>query len=133
MSSSSLLNASEFLLSQDLSQSSKQIKRNLVELKLKRKCLLNGFAKWSNLSERARKNMQGSEILAAKYPITLRTEAVKLERFYKQVNARLLHEKADIEAQIVSNDNKLIQEAEKRKSCKDEIFLVRQHTHSKAS
>ena len=102
-----------------LKRRSREIKRNLVDLELKRDCLHHGLQKWNKLSEKARGNMQGSEVLAKKYPDSLRTEAIKLKAFYRRVNERLMHERADIESQILADDGQIDREVERREACED--------------
>ena len=91
---------------------------------------MSGLAKWTRLSEKARKDMQGSEVLAQKYPDRLLPEGVELKRFYRKVNARLAHEKADLEAQIVANDKHILEEDSKRKLAAEEQRLVRSSSNS---
>lgn len=84
-----------------------------------------GLVKWNKLSEKARKHKQGAEVLAKKYPdrrtcIRLQNEASKLKSFYRKVNARLLHERADIESQILLNEAQIRKEKLEKESCSSE-------------
>jgi len=102
----------------ELKENSRQIRSNLVDLQVKRKCLLHGLEKWSRLSDMARRNRQGSEVLARKYPGSMRGEATKLKSFYRRVDARLQHEKADIESQLLANDGKIEKVKDEGRGCR---------------
>ncbi len=113
-----------------VASNARQLKQRLADLELKRQCLAYGLVKWRKLSERARRHVDGSEVLAKKYPvraasIPLRGEGDKLKDFYRKVNARLKLQKADLEAQIVANDERLTQEKANGVTCREDLARER--------
>ena len=110
-----------------LKQRSGAIRNNLADLQQQKKCLLYGLQKWTNLSEKAKSHRQGAQLLAKKYPLYLKPEALKLRTFYRRVDSRLQHEKADLESQILANEERLATERARRKECMDEQAAQRRH------
>mmetsp|Transcript_6817 Transcript_6817/g.24574 ORF Transcript_6817/g.24574 Transcript_6817/m.24574 type:complete len:177 (-) Transcript_6817:1015-1545(-) len=104
----------------ELNRKSHEIRAGLDDLQTNRSCLVEGLDRWTRLSEVARRNRQGSEVVAKKYPLQMRSEGARLKEFYRKVDERLRHERHDIESRVLANDVKMEEVRAKRRSCRAE-------------